>query len=212
MPSAAPRAVSAGELHRRLAVAFLGSLALHAAAAAVLDVRGQGMQPKNAAGLPGPFVLSASLRNDRKEQLAAPEATRTAAPRAQARPLPVARAPVEAAQRPEHPLALIAQTHYYKRSELQVQPGIKTRTMPEYPLAAIGSGLTGTVTLRLFVDDEGRVERVLTLSAVPPGYFEASAERAFRAALFTPGYRAGKPVPVQIVIEVLFEEAPPGAK
>jgi TonB family protein len=210
--TAAPPAASAGGLRRRLAVAFAGSLVLHAAAAAVLDVRGSGAQAKDAAAPSKAFALHASLRQPRPTQLAANEAPPAAAEPAPTRSLPPARAPVEQQQPRAHPLAAIPETSYYKRSELQVQPGIRTRTVPEYPQAALGSGLAGSVTLRLFVDQAGRVERVQTLSADLPAEFEQSAERAFRTALFTPGYRADRPVPVQIVIEVLFEEAPAGAK
>ena len=203
--TAAPPAASAGAIRRRLAVAFAGSLALHAAAAAVLDVRGSGERARDAAAPWQSFDLHASLRHAR---VAASEAA-AAAP---ARPLPPARAPVERQQAPTHPLAALPETGYYKRSELQVQPGIRTRTVPEYPPSALGSGLMGSVTLRLFVDQAGRVERVQTVSADLPAEFEQSAARAFRAALFTPGYRADRPVPVQMVIEVLFEEPPAGAK
>jgi TonB family protein len=205
----APQAASAGGIRRRLAVAFVGSLVLHAAAAAVLDVRGDAARARDAAApWQQALVIHASLR---QPPPTVAEAPRTVAEPAPARPLPLARAPVERQLPAAHPIAAVPEASYYKRSELQIQPGIRTRTVPEYPVAALGSGLAGSVMLRLFVDQAGKVERVQTLSADLPAEFEQSAERAFRAAQFTPGYRADRPVPAQIVIEVLFEEPPAGA-
>jgi protein TonB len=203
--SAAPRALPGGEIHRRLAAAFLGSIALHAAAAAVLDVRGTGEQSKDPVGQANPLVLHAVLRLERAKPPQAPRA-------AEAEPTVLAQAPVAPQQAPAHPLATVPETHYYKSSELQVRPSITTNERPESPVSALGSGVTGTVILRLFVDADGHVERVQTVSSEPQGYFEEAAEKAFQAAAFTPGYRDGRPVPVQIVIEVLFEEQPLGAK
>lgn len=197
---AEPQAIPASALRRRLAAALLGSIALHAAAAAVLDVRGKGAG--DAYGPMSTLVLRAELRRD-------PKAAPAAAAEPAARPAPaLAQAPAPSQETPAHPLAAVPDTHYYRLTELNVRPGIKTRVDPEYPVGALGSGITGTVKLRLFIDAKGKVDRVQTLSAEPRGHFEEAAERAFRGASFTPGYRAGQAVPVQIVVEVLFEEQP----
>lgn len=88
---------------------------------------------------------------------------------------------------------------YYRTSELDVAPGIMTRVDPEYPgLVHVG----GRVTIRLFIDERGNVENVAILRAEPPGYFEASARRAFLAARFTPGMKGGAPVKAQLTLQV----------
>ncbi|MDA1116760.1 MAG: GspH/FimT family pseudopilin [Proteobacteria bacterium] len=60
-------------------------------------------------------------------------------------------------------------------------------------------------------DPRHTVERVLTLHADSPRYFEEPAQRAFRAARFSPGLKNGKPVKVQMTIEVTFDSPPPPA-
>ncbi|HYA39180.1 MAG TPA: energy transducer TonB [Candidatus Methylomirabilis sp.] len=96
-------------------------------------------------------------------------------------------------------------TYYYRTRDLDVRPGILTRVEPAYPDTALARGLSGKVVLRLYIDEKGAVERVETLSAQPAGYFEASAEQAFRAARFTPGRKGKQAVKTQMVIEVSFE-------
>jgi len=101
-------------------------------------------------------------------------------------------------------------TYYYRTRDLDVRPGILTRVEPAYPDTALARGLSGKVVLRLYIDEKGVVERVETLRAQPAGYFEAAAERAFRAARFTPGRKGKQAVKTQMVIEVSFQ-APPAA-
>jgi protein TonB len=97
---------------------------------------------------------------------------------------------------------------YYHTRELDVRPGILTRVEPAYPAAALHSGLSGKVVIRLYINAQGGVDRVETVRADPPGYFEQAAARAFRTARFTPGRKGKRAVSTQMVIEVSFE-APP---
>jgi protein TonB len=87
---------------------------------------------------------------------------------------------------------------YYRTSELDVVPGIMTRVVPEYPRLSP----SGKVVIRLFIDERGIVERVDVLRSEPKGVFEASAQRAFLAARFTPAMKAGKPVKAQLTLQV----------
>jgi protein TonB len=102
-----------------------------------------------------------------------------------------------AQQKPAVPAA-----RYYRTSELDVVPGIMTRVNPEYPQLARASG---KVLIRLFIDERGVVERVAVLRSEPKGYFEASAQRAFLAARFTPGMKAGKAVKTQLTLQVDYQ-------
>lgn len=102
-------------------------------------------------------------------------------------------------------------SRYYQTRELDVPPGIKTHLEPVYPDAAARRSLSGKVVIRIYINEEGTVDRVETLRAQPPGYFERSAERAFRAARFTPGMKGNRPVKTQMTIEVSFDSPPPPA-
>lgn len=104
-----------------------------------------------------------------------------------------------------------ASSRYYPVRELDVRPGITKSIEPEYPAAAARRSLSGKVVIRLYIDEKGSVERVETLRADPPGVFERSAERAFRAATFTPGMKAGRAVKTQMTIEVNYDTPPPPA-
>lgn len=99
---------------------------------------------------------------------------------------------------------------YYRARDLDVRPGIMVRVTPDYPLAAARGGISGKVVVRLYINEKGIVDRVETVRATPPGYFEQSAERAFRAARFSPGRKGKQAVKAQLLIEVSFD-APPAA-
>jgi protein TonB len=92
---------------------------------------------------------------------------------------------------------------YYRRSELDVAPNIMTRVVPEYPHMA---HVSGKVTIRVFIDERGTVERVAVLRAEPPGHFEASAQKAFLAARFTPGMKRGVAVKSQLTLQVDYTQ------
>lgn len=104
-----------------------------------------------------------------------------------------------------------AGSFYYSLHELDVRPWIRTRVEPEYPEAAARRFLSGSVVVQLYIDEAGAVERVAVVRAAPRGHFEAAAERAFRAARFTPGMKGGRAVKVQMLIEVTFEHPAPPA-
>lgn len=107
-----------------------------------------------------------------------------------------------AQQKPAPQPAAGSAPRYYRTSELDVVPGIMTRVAPEYPQLARKSG---KVVIRLFIDERGSVERVDVLRSEPKGYFEASAQRAFLAARFTPGMKSGKPVRTQMTLQVDYQ-------
>lgn len=166
---------AAAGLARRLGAALAASFALHAALVLALD--SQLGATRSAA--PGP---GAALRVTLREAEDIPTREPVAA-RAGTLPAPV----------------------YYRMSELDVRPWIMTRVEPQYPEAAARRSVTGRVRIQLYIDEAGRVERVRTVRAVPPGFFEQSAERAFLAARFTPGMKNGRPVKVRMTLEVSFE-------
>lgn len=111
-------------------------------------------------------------------------------------------APGDSAPRP-----LLPRPHYFLTRELDVRPGIMTRTEPEYPEAAARRFLSGRVVVRLYIGEDGGVEKVDVVSAEPPGYFEDATVRAFLASRFSPGMKHGRPVRVQMTLEVNYDSA-----
>lgn len=95
---------------------------------------------------------------------------------------------------------------YYRVNELDIKPQIRVSVDPEFPLT-VNPGTRGTVVLLLFLDQEGQVEAVKSIRSTPPGIFDEAAIQAFRQARYTPGIREGKPVNVQLAIEVEFESS-----
>jgi protein TonB len=69
---------------------------------------------------------------------------------------------------------------------------------PVYPPSAQRRGVEGAVSLRLLVGADGRVERVVVLSAKPKGVFERSAMAAARQLRFTPARMGRRPVRVWV--------------
>jgi protein TonB len=63
-----------------------------------------------------------------------------------------------------------------------------------YPRAARQRGITGTSTLRVTIDAEGRVAAVEVLASEPPGMFEAAARRLAGSLRYTPARRGGAAV------------------
>jgi TonB family protein len=187
-------------LRPRLGAALAFSAALHLALLGLLQAP-FGARWGEIAWTRGAPPIRATLRDS--EPGAAPPLA--SAPGAQ---LPAAKAPGES-DTGRAPRALLPESHYYRTKELDVPPGIMTRVQPDYPEAAARSFLSGRVVIRLYISEAGAVERVAVLRAEPPGYFEQSAERAFLAARFSPGMKGGRPVKVQMTLEVSFDSPPP---
>lgn len=73
---------------------------------------------------------------------------------------------------------------------------------PAVPEAAGTRG--GVVVLRLYINEQGTVDRAEVLRSTPAGLFDGSAVEAFSNARFSPGYLAGVPVKSQMTIEVKY--------
>lgn len=106
-------------------------------------------------------------------------------------------------------LAPLRAADYLPTSKLDVRPGIKTRVEPAYPERAARRFISGKVRIRLFISERGTVDRVIVVKSEPQGFFEESAEQAFSAARFSPGMKGGRPVKVQMLLEVDYESPPP---
>jgi len=119
-----------------------------------------------------------------------------------ARPATPAAAPALTPAVPDSP--------HYKANELEVRPGIQVRVNPAYPDRAARENVSGKAIVRLYIDANGRVERVEVERASPQGYgFDESAASAFRTARFSPAMKGGKRVRAQMRIEVSFDAPTP---
>ena len=78
------------------------------------------------------------------------------------------------------------------------------RVKPVYPMDARRRGISGQVTLRLFVDAEGGVREVQVQAAEPAGIFEEKAVEAARKWKFEPAVFKGAPVGVWMTLPVRF--------
>jgi TonB family protein len=89
------------------------------------------------------------------------------------------------------------------RAQELVPPKLIERVEADYPEAAARTGLTGSVTLELIVDEEGRVANATVLGSAGHGFDEA-ALAAVRQFKFEPGRADGKPVPVRVTYRYAF--------
>jgi TonB family protein len=79
----------------------------------------------------------------------------------------------------------------------------------KYPPRAWDQGLQGWAVFDFVVGANGRVDqRYVRLVATSDSVFVHSAELAVRAARFTPGRRAGSPVPMLVRLPVRFTIEP----
>ena len=127
-----------------------------------------------------------------------------AAPPAPVAPPPPAAPPVEPA-RSALALDSVVDLTYYTARQLDRQPTARTDIDPVYPAEADQQRQSGSVRVQLKVEADGRVSQVEVVESTPPGVFDASALDAFRAARFTPGQKAGRPVRALVLIEVTYD-------
>lgn len=75
---------------------------------------------------------------------------------------------------------------------------------PQYPSTARRRRQEGSVRLRVFVDDLGRVRDVSVLESSGVSSLDAAAQRAASAALFRPARTNGEAVPSSLRLTVIF--------
>jgi TonB family protein len=82
-------------------------------------------------------------------------------------------------------------------------PRVVHEVRPTYTLAAKEAKTQGTVLLECVVDEKGAVGDVRVSRSLDPG-LDLEAIKAVRQWRFEPGTKDGKPVPVQISVELTF--------
>jgi periplasmic protein TonB len=74
---------------------------------------------------------------------------------------------------------------------------------PEYSSQARKAGYQGVCTLSVIVEANGRTSHITVLSSLGMGLDEKAIE-AVKHWKFAPALKGGKPVPVQIAVEIAF--------
>ena len=84
-----------------------------------------------------------------------------------------------------------------------LMPTLLKEVKPEYPLSKRSSGIQGIVTLDCVVLTDGTVGDVRVARGLDPD-LDQEAIRSMRQWRFKPGQKDGKPVPVQVSVEISF--------
>lgn len=79
------------------------------------------------------------------------------------------------------------------------------RPAPEYPAVAQRRGIEGYVTVRLRIDERGRVSDAVVVESQPPNVFDQTALRTVRSYRFAPARRGGRPVATTLQQTIRFE-------
>jgi protein TonB len=107
-------------------------------------------------------------------------------------------------QRAERPATKSANP-YLPSAEVDTPAVPRERPHLVYPEDAYMARLRGTVRLRVFISEEGRVDEAHVVHAHPRGEFEEAALEAVRKLVYDPATRAGRAVKSQKLIEVTFD-------
>ena len=109
---------------------------------------------------------------------------------------------------PPPPANEVNSDSYVPRIQLSMPPVAKTPIVLEPPPGEMAAGhLVGI--LLLFIDEQGRVQRVDAEGSTLPSAFEQAAREAFMAAEFSPGEVDGRAVKSSQRVEVVFDNTPP---
>ena len=108
------------------------------------------------------------------------------------------------ADRTEGPAGLPMAEFYFRGSELDERAIPLNQVDVDYPPAALASGVSGVVKLRLLIDRAGVLREASVIEAQPAGVFEDAALEAVHALRFRPAIRQGIAVGSVKLIEVPF--------
>lgn len=96
-----------------------------------------------------------------------------------------------------------AEPHYYPTRELSLRPIVTTDVSPAMQFVGVPAQ---SVILRLFINEEGSIDRVDTEQSFLPEDMAKDLRDAFSRVKFQPGMRDGNPVKSQMRIEVRLDD------
>jgi protein TonB len=208
----------------RLILALLLSIGLHLAL--LLAIPAQPENPRGEAPTPimatlerPPSIEDSPPAPTSESEAVVPAAAETPPAPAEETVAPRQQRPAEiesaAAQQPPKPepgeaprvleIPVIRDPTYYAVSLLDEYPRPLGSVEPRYPQQASRNGITGTVTLRLLIDETGTLNDVSVVAAKPEAIFDEAAMAAFRDMRFSPARKGGRAVRSRVHITVEFE-------
>ena len=100
---------------------------------------------------------------------------------------------------------LAAQSEVYKPGKGITLPVVVREVKPDYTDEAKAARIQGTVTLKVVVRDDGTVGDVQVTGPLDTEFgLDAEAVKAVKQWRFKPGTKEGKPVAVEVTIELAF--------
>jgi protein TonB len=140
-------------------------------------------------------------------EIAIPQPSELAGPPAElAPPREPAPQPAPTAAGPEALIeASLPLDRYYGPREVDVRAEPLNEVDLVYPQVAYQNRTRGRVRLNIFINQDGAIDRVEVVEAIPPGIFEEAALTATNALRFSPATKWGRPVKSRKAIEVVFD-------
>jgi TonB family protein len=93
----------------------------------------------------------------------------------------------------------------YKPGPGITNPVVVSEKKPSYTAAAMRQQIQGRVVLETVIDAEGKPTNIRVARSLDPTYgLDANAIKALEGWRFKPATREGKPVPVQVSVELTF--------
>lgn len=94
---------------------------------------------------------------------------------------------------------------YYANSEVDVRAEPLEEVNLIYPLIPLQERLGGSVTLGIFVNERGGIDKAIVVESKPPGVFDEAALQAVANLKFTPAIKNGKPVKNRKTVAIKFD-------
>lgn len=168
---------------------------------------GLGAAPPRAPYVPAALTVEISPHTlEKQHPLMAPQALPTTASQSQAlapiRPVQEAQRETPGPAKAGGPLPI---ENYFQASELDVRAEPINEVLLRYPWLEYKRRMPGVVRFRLFINEQGGLDKVNLIDATPPGHFEEAALDAVRKLEFSPARKYGRPVKSQKTIEVVFD-------
>ena len=94
---------------------------------------------------------------------------------------------------------------YYTNNEVDVRAEPLEEVNLVYPVIAYQQRLHGSVTLNIFINERGDIDKVVVMESKPPGVFDEAALQAVSELKFSPASKDGKSVKNRKTIAINFD-------
>lgn len=101
-------------------------------------------------------------------------------------------------------LFLTTSVALFAKGDLEEQLQVKRRVDPKYPAIFKEAGIEGEVYVKVYVNEEGLVEKVETIKASNPDFIPATLE-AVAQWIFSPATKNGKAIKAEVTIPFRFK-------